>query len=249
MPAITKCDLPQNLSAVNVGVDFQLRYGNMSDLRSTVLTTRLCLARHGETDWNSERRLQGQTDIALNAQGEEQARQLAEALHASGLSFDGIYTSSLLRALDTARPVATALGLNATVLPELQERHFGALQGLRMDEAAHINPGLWQVYLDRLPDHELDGGESLNQFAKRIQGALRSLHRQHAGQTLLVIAHGGVLDTIYRIASGQSMRTQRMVLVPNASLNWVNFDGETLSIERWADTRHLSAVALDDLQY
>ena len=212
-------------------------------------TTRFCLARHGETDWNSERRLQGQTDIALNAQGEEQARQLAEALSLSSLTFNAIYTSSLQRAHHTARPVAEALGLEATALQELQERHFGALQGLRMDEVAHINPELWQVYVDRLPDHELEGGESIHQFSKRICEAFRSLHYQHPGQTILVIAHGGVLDTIYRVASGQSLQAQRMVLVPNASLNWITFDGNKWSIERWADTSHLSAVALDELEY
>lgn len=221
----------------------------MPNPRSTPLTTRFCLARHGETEWNSERRLQGQTDIALNAQGEEQARQLAEALRLSGLKFDVVYTSSLQRALDTARPIAKTLGLKVTALPELQERHFGALQGLRIDEAARAIPDLWQVYVDRLPDHELEGGESLNQFTKRVREVLRSLHRQHGGQTILVIAHGGVLDAIHRIASGQSIQTQRMVLVPNASLNWITFDGDKWSIERWADTSHLSAIPLDDLEY
>lgn len=221
----------------------------MSDECPRVLTTHFCLARHGETDWNSERRLQGQTDIALNAQGEEQAAQLAMALRLSGLKFNVIYTSSLLRALNTAQPVAAALGLEVIALPELKERHFGVLQGVRLDEAAQINPRIWQVYIDRLPDHELDGGESLRQFTQRIRETFRLLHDQHAGQTVLVIAHGGVLDTIYRIASGQSMHTRRMVLVPNASLNWINFDGENWSVARWADTSHLSAVALDDLEY
>lgn len=221
----------------------------MPDRRSTVMTTRFCLVRHGETDWNSERRLQGQTDVALNEHGEEQARQLAAALHASGLQFDFIYTSNLQRALNTARPVAELLGLEAIALPELRERHFGGLQGLRMDEAAHLNPKLWQAYIDRLPDHELEGGESLHQFTNRIREALRSLYRQHTGQTILVIAHGGVLDTIYRFASGQSIQTQRMVLVPNASLNWITFNGENWAIERWADTSHLTSAALDELEY
>ena len=211
--------------------------------------TRFCLARHGETDWNAERRLQGQTDIPLNALGKKQAIELAQALKHSGLSFDALYSSHLQRAFSTAKPVAQALAMDVIAAPTLQERHFGVLQGLRLDDTPQANPEVWHAYRHREPDHDLDGGESINQFAKRIHDALLSLHQQHCGQTIMIVAHGGVLDAAYRIASGQSLQEQRMVLVPNASLNWISFDGQSWSIERWADTSHLSHGALDELEY
>ena len=77
--------------------------------------TRFCLIRHGETNWNAERRMQGHTDIELNQRGKEQAAQLALALKKSGLHFDLLYTSDLQRAVDTGKAVAQALNLKMVV--------------------------------------------------------------------------------------------------------------------------------------
>lgn len=210
--------------------------------------TRFCLARHGETDWNAEQRLQGQTDIPLNALGEQQAAELANALKKSGIRFDALYSSHLQRAFHTAKPVAQALAMDVITTPTLQERHFGVLQGIRRDDAAQAQPEVWHAFNHKQPDHDLNGGESINQFAKRVHDALLSLHRQHHGQTIMLVAHGGVLDIAYRIASGQSLQEKRMVALPNASLNWISFDGENWAVERWADTRHLSSNARDELK-
>ena len=101
--------------------------------------TRLCLIRHGETNWNAERRLQGHTDTPLNEHGQAQARLMARALKNTQLEFDALYSSNLQRAVDTAHAVTELLNIPATAMSELRERHFGVLQGLTITEAPWPN--------------------------------------------------------------------------------------------------------------
>ncbi|MFZ4062660.1 MAG: histidine phosphatase family protein [Polynucleobacter sp.] len=209
--------------------------------------TRLCLIRHGETPWNVERRLQGHTDIALNFRGMTQATQMAAALKNISLEFDALYTSDLKRAADTAQAIVEQFNMPAIVMSELRERHFGALQGLSISDAPALKPEIWQAHIARDLDHGLEGGESINQFAERVQNALALIREKHAGETVLLVSHGGTLDMMYRIASGQALETARIVSVPNASLNWLTHDGKSWAVERWADTRHLNGLALENV--
>lgn len=211
-------------------------------------TTKLCLIRHGETSWNAERRLQGHTDIPLNARGVLQARQMAQALKDIKLTFDVLYTSDLKRAADTANAVVELFGIEAQVDGELRERHFGALQGLSIGEAPLKRPDIWQAHITRDLEHDLDGGESIQQFALRVQNALDKIQARHAGKTILVVSHGGTLDMMYRIASKQALSAERTASVPNASLNWITHrQGDGWAIEQWADTRHLEGPALENV--
>src|SRR6185369_6866034 len=106
--------------------------------------TTILLARHGETDWNVERRVQGHSDTPLNDRGRQQACALAEEL--AGESIDAVYSSDLLRAHETARIVAEQRGLGVTSIRDLRERHFGTWEGLTDEEI-----------FERYPD-VLDGG-------------------------------------------------------------------------------------------
>jgi probable phosphoglycerate mutase len=209
--------------------------------------TRLCLVRHGETDWNVERRLQGHTDIPLNQHGLTQATQMAKALKAIQLQFDVLYSSDLQRASNTARAVEVMFGVKTIVDQALRERHLGALQGLTIDQAPKIKPGLWTTHLNRDLDHTLEGGESIKQFANRIHTALENIRMQHAGKTILLVSHGGVLDMMYRLASNQSLESEKAVAVPNASLSWISHNGLSWQVDKWADTNHLNNTALDNL--
>ena len=209
-------------------------------------TTKLCLIRHGETSWNTERRLQGHTDIPLNTKGVLQARQMAQALKNTKLFFDVLYTSDLKRAADTANAIVELFGVEARVDSALRERHFGALQGLTIQEAQLLQPVIWQAHITRDLEHDLEGGESIAQFALRVQTALDKIQEQHSGKTILLVSHGGTLDMMYRIASKQALTTERVASVPNASLNWITHrQGDGWSIEKWADTRHLEDPALE----
>jgi len=210
-------------------------------------TTRFCLVRHGETDWNVARRLQGHTDIALNARGHAQAMQLALALKKSNLQFDVLYTSDLQRAADTANAIVECFNLPAIANGELRERHLGTLQGLTIDEAPLAEPELWRAHIARELDHEMSGGESIHQFSRRIRNALEALRQKHLGKTILLVSHGGALDMMYRITTDQALDAERIAAVPNASLNWISHDGQSWKLDRWADTSHLDSIALDNL--
>ena len=209
--------------------------------------TRICFARHGETDWNAERRMQGHIDIPLNSHGQTQALLLAKSLQRSGHAFNHLYSSDLQRAVHTAKQVADALELPMTMDAVFRERHVGVLQGLRLDEAPQAVPDIWQAHLARDIHHDLGGGESISQFHARAKLALERILQNHAGQSVMVVSHGGTLDMIYRIVTGQALDRERVAVVPNTSLNWITYDGQAWSIERWADTSHLDSLALDNV--
>ena len=209
-------------------------------------TTTLCLIRHGETAWNAEKRLQGHTDIPLNSHGVSQARQMAQALKKTGLAFDVLYSSDLKRAADTANAIEELFGIQASIDDALRERHFGALQGLAISEAPLVQPAIWQAHVSRDLEHDLGGGESILQFATRVQSVLDNIAQEHAGKTILMVSHGGTLDMMYRIASQQALRSERVASVPNASLNWLVYNGQDWAVDRWADTRHLDGQALEN---
>jgi len=210
--------------------------------------TRICFVRHGETNWNAERRMQGHIDIPLNANGISQAERLANALIRVKYSFDVIYSSDLERALHTANAVARALSLDVQITPRLRERNVGKLQGLLLAEAPVLLPEIWQRHIARELDHDLGGGESIRTFHQRMQDILELFLNEHRGQSVLAVSHGGSLDMIYRIVTQQALDAERVAVVPNTSLNWITHDGSTWSVECWADTSHLSESALDDIE-
>ena len=209
--------------------------------------TRFCLVRHGETDWNAAHRLQGHTDIGLNARGLAQAEQMARALKSIDLQFDVLYTSDLQRAAKTAEAIERLFNTSAISNIALRERHLGALQGMTTDEAPMREPALWQSHLSRNIHENLRNGESIQQFSDRIENALEEIRDRHLGKTILLVSHGGALDMMYRIASNQALDSEKAVTVPNASLNWISHDGLEWKVNSWADTSHLEDLALDNL--
>ncbi|HEX5394508.1 MAG TPA: histidine phosphatase family protein [Rhodocyclaceae bacterium] len=207
-------------------------------------SARFCIVRHGETDWNAQHRLQGHIDIALNAVGRQQAEAAAQGL--AGLHFDAFYTSDLTRTRETAAAIGAAIGLRPHLEEGLRERHYGLFQGRTVDEVARDFPTAYAAYKARDLDHTFDDGESLRSFDRRIQSTLSRLAQVHAGETLLLVAHGGVLDVIYRRAMGRELGGPRDFPIPNAALNWVSIDGGRWQVEQWADQRHLES-SLDEV--
>ncbi len=210
--------------------------------------TRICFVRHGETDWNAERRMQGHIDIPLNAAGINQAKRLAKTLRQTHHSFDAIYASDLQRAHATAQLIAEAFSQDVMIHPNLRERHVGQLQGLLLDEAPQRVPLVWERHLARELEYDLEGGESIVQFHARMRAVLDHLLQEHRGQQLLAVSHGGALDMIHRVVTGQSLSAARVAVVPNTSLNWIAHDGNAWSVERWGDTSHLTGDALDNIE-
>ena len=149
---------------------------------------RIYLARHGQTDWNFEGRLQGTTDTELNATGRQQASELAERL--KGIHLDAVYSSALRRSRDTAEVARGVAQLFP--LPGFNERHLGKFQGQKLAHstasgasAGPSNDPLTQEYERRSldPDDALDGGESLNAFVARVGQTVAEVRAGTAGRT------------------------------------------------------------------
>jgi probable phosphoglycerate mutase len=208
------------------------------------LATRLCLVRHGETAWNAEGRVQGQLDVPLSDLGHAQARATAAAL--AGERFAALYSSDLKRAQETAAPAAQRLALPVRVDPALRERHYGVFESLTYAEVRERYRDEYARFKRKDPEFDFTTGESLRSFAERALACVGALARRHAGQSILVITHGGVLEMVYRHATGRGLSTKRDFELPNAALNRVEASPEGWRVLVWADVAHLQA-ALDDL--
>lgn len=211
----------------------------------TPLSTRLCLVRHGETEWNAERRLQGQIDIGLNDTGRRQA--LAAGRWLRGQPIRAVYSSDLQRARCTAEAIAAALGLPLTTSPQLRERNYGIFQGLTYAEAKERYPDAYHAFEARDPDYAFGNGETLRAMYARVTGKLEELAAAHAGEAIVVVVHGGVLDIVNRFVRGNPLETPRDFLIPNAGLNWIAAVDGRWHIETWGETAHLDDGALDEL--
>lgn len=208
--------------------------------------TRICLVRHGETEWNAERRLQGQIDIALNATGLRQAGAAGAWLRRTG-GIAALYASDLKRAWVTAECIGAAIGLAPSPVPELRERCYGIFEGLTYDEAKLKYPAAYAAFEKRDADYGFETGETLKTMFERVTGKLEALAAAHPGQCIVVVLHGGVLDIVNRFVRGNPLEMPRDFLIPNAGLNWIVCDQGRWHIESWGETAHLEDGALDEL--
>ena len=206
--------------------------------------TRLVAIRHGETAWNADGRLQGHQDVDLNALGRRQAATLAAALAGEGLAV--VVASDLQRAWHTAQALAGPLGLPLQADPGLRERCFGRLEGLTYAEIEALHPAMARRWRTREPGFAPPGGESLQQLAERCLAAVDRLAQAHAGQTIALVAHGGVLDVLYRAATHVALDRPRSWPLANASINRLLHSPQGLALVGWNDTAHLDGLTRDD---
>jgi 2,3-bisphosphoglycerate-dependent phosphoglycerate mutase len=205
--------------------------------------TRILAIRHGETAWNVDTRIQGQLDIPLNPQGQWQARQLGLALRTQDLS--ALYTSDLSRARLTAQAIAQArTDTTQPALPliphtGLRERHFGHFQGQTFQDIEARWPEEARRWRQRDPVWSPDGGESLQQLQARVLATLNTLAAQHLGEQIVLVAHGGVIDVLYRAATGQPLNSPRTWVLRNTAINRLLWTPDSLTLVGWSDTRHL----------
>ncbi len=209
----------------------------------------ILLIRHGETAWNRERRMQGHIDTPLNDEGLRQAQALGAAL--ANDKPDAIYASDLLRARRTAQAVADAHRMTVELDPALRERCFGAFEGLLYEEITARYPqafAAWQArdLHVRFPAGERDA-ETLQEFHHRSVAALERIARRHPTGRIVVVTHGGVLDCVYRAATGMPVTASRDFETINAALNHLQWDGERFLIRQWADVSHLESAGLDEI--
>jgi len=207
--------------------------------------TRIIALRHGETAWNVDTRIQGQLDIKLNRTGRWQARRAAQALANEEVA--AIYSSHLLRALETARSIAEATGTSAQPVEALRERGFGVFEGKTFSQIEATWPEQALRWRKRDPHWKPEGGESLHELRHRVVDAASELAQRHQGEQIVLVAHGGVLDVLYRAATGQDLQSQRTWNLGNATINRLLWTPDGLTLVGWADTRHLEDdEALDE---
>jgi probable phosphoglycerate mutase len=199
----------------------------------------LILIRHGETVWNRERRMQGQSDSPLSDTGVRQARLLARRMQE--FDFTSLYSSDSGRAHHTARSVAEVTGHELIVDPRLRERHFGVFEGLTGPEMQAQHPEAYARFKSRDPHYVVPGGESAAAFRDRALACLIEIAERHADELVVVVTHGLVCDVAYRAANGIELMAPRDFDLVNTGLNRFRYEGGAWHVEAWGDASHLDA--------
>jgi alpha-ribazole phosphatase len=197
---------------------------------------RLLLIRHGQTAWSVQRRYQGTTDIALDDKGQQQAAALGA--HFTGKTVHAVYSSNLARAMQTAEHIARAVGVPVTPDSRLRETSFGLWEGLTYAQIQERYPqelAAWQADpLTNLPPQ----GEGLSRLTARVSEAVRDIEAGHAGQTVAIVAHGGVVRAIICHVLNLPSRVFWRMEVGAASVSELHLYGDTATIALLND-RHM----------
>ncbi len=207
--------------------------------------TRIIAIRHGETSWNVDARIQGHLDIPLNDIGLWQAQRTGAALAHEHL--DAIYSSDLQRALSTAQAASQTTGCAVQPDAGLRERCFGSFEGRSFKDIEAEHPEQALRWRKRDPDFVPDGGgESLHMLRGRIQHTVDRLAAQHTGGQIALVAHGGVMDILYRLATRQDLQAPRSWELGNAAINRLLWTPQGLTLVGWGDTSHLANLSRDE---
>ena len=212
--------------------------------------TEIWVVRHGETPWNTVRRVQGWEDIELNEIGIAQAQALGRHLAANTQAnqpIDAIYSSDLKRAHVTASIIGQSIGLTPYIEPGVRERNFGVLQGLIFNTMHEHQPEAAKSWASRDPDGLIPEGETLGTFHRRVVGAINDIAARHTGQRVIVVSHGGAMDIIWRHANQLSLQADRHAPIVNTSVNRISVSKDGWKVIDWGDVSHLDRNSLDDV--
>lgn len=208
----------------------------------------LIIIRHGETVWNHEMRFQGHGDSPLTALGRSQAHAVGRRLQR--MAIDKLISSDLGRARETADIIAGYTDHTIQWEARLRERHYGVLEGLNAKEIQADYPEVYRQLITEDPDFVIPGGESHRQHYEKNRAVIEEWPQEAPGTTAVLVAHGGVLENIFRYVTGLDLDRPRSVLPANASLSIIQygmFYGSTRwIIKTWGDAAHLEAPAPRD---
>jgi len=202
------------------------------------IVSRLLLVRHGETELNSAERYWGQSDVKLSALGVRQAERLRDRLAAQKI--DAIYSSDLQRAWATAKTIASRHQLDVTICAELREINFGKIEGLNFEEISQLFPEFaakWKAR--RSTNIEFPGGESLDQLNNRVSSFVGRLKQRKAEETVLIVAHAGVLRSLICQLMEIELRYIYQIRLDLASLSILETYSTGAILTLLNDTSHL----------
>jgi len=203
--------------------------------------SRLILIRHGESTWNRERRIQGQLDPPLSEHGNEQARRVAARL--ARRPVQALYTSDLLRASQTAAPIAKTLGIEARPMKDLREIFLGDWEGLHTDELAERFPDAWEEWTREPSWDVVPRGEGASAFEARVTSAFDRLFEQHPQGDAIVVTHGGVIQIGLHRVVGRPSHGLFPFRISNGSVSIVERRNGRMVIATVNDTSHLEGAA------
>lgn len=190
--------------------------------------TTICLVRHGETNWNAQGKIQGKTDIPLNAEGIKQAKRCGQYL--TNATWDVIITSPLKRARKTADIINETLRVPLVEMSEFEEKHFGDAEGMTYEERAQTFPERYY------PNQEND-----TLFAKRLAKGLETIQRHYPNKRILVVSHGGVINALLRALSNGEIGSGKTRLL-NTCMSHLTFDQGKWVIQNYNQVNHLEKV-------
>ncbi|ELY2665433.1 2,3-diphosphoglycerate-dependent phosphoglycerate mutase GpmB [Cronobacter sakazakii] len=209
------------------------------------------LVRHGETQWNAERRIQGQSDSPLTEKGERQAMQVAQRAKALGITH--IITSDLGRTQRTAEIIAQGCGCDVILDPRLRELDMGILERRHLDTLSEEEEGWRRQLVNGTPDGRIPQGESMQEVSERMHGALIACLDLPPGSRPLLVSHGMALGCLVSTILGLPAYAERRLRLRNCSISRVDYQQSPWLASGWVvetagDVSHLDAPALDELQ-
>ena len=199
--------------------------------------SRLLLARHGNTTGNSAERFWGQTDVELSEAGVRQAEQLGNRL--AGEKIDAIYSGRLRRASATAGIIASHHQMEVITCPELLEINFGEIEGLSFREIGQRYPELVRAWATRDMSFRYPGGEGISELDRRVTKFYKRLQKHAPGETVLVVAHSGVLRLLICHLLQIDIWHWRQLYIDLASLSTVETHLQGATLLSLNDTSHL----------
>ena len=200
----------------------------------------LIAVRHGETDFNAERRMQGHLDVPLSETGRVQAQ--AAAARLADESIDKIYSSDLQRALETARIIREGREIELVTDLRLREFHMGTFQGMTLSEAREKHGDAWERFFIHDADFALPGGQSRNQKQVEIASFMEEVVRSQAGGRMLVVTHGGILIAMLRHVLGIPASHYFRVSIENTGIQRFRYKNETWQLVSWGEVDHLTVT-------
>jgi probable phosphoglycerate mutase len=197
------------------------------------MKTTLFLIRHGETDWNLQKRIQGHVDIPLNETGLQQAKRVAERMRSEPIT--ALYSSDLQRARHTAECIARHHGIEVRLDERLRERNYGLLEGLTKEEIDQQFPDY------QASNHKVPGQESLEAVRQRALQFLSHIASQHLGERIAVVSHGGWINAVLYVLSEGRAGTG-ITRLGNTSITTLICHGESWEIVSIGNMNHLDPV-------
>ena len=209
------------------------------------------LVRHGETQWNAERRIQGQSDSPLTAKGELQAVQVGERVRSYGITH--VIASDLARTQRTAEIIADACGCGVTLDARLRELDMGILEQRHLDSLSAQEEEWRRLVVNGTPNGRIPEGESMQELSERMRAGLTACLNLPAGSRPLLVSHGIALGCLVSTILGLPAHAERRLRLRNCSISRVDYQESLWLAPGWVvetagDISHLDTPALDELQ-